>query len=39
MLDNRRNEICPKCGCKIEGGYCDCYNNTTNEDVSMAKTK
>ena len=38
MLDNIGNEICPKCGCKVEGGYCDCFN-TIRVDVNMTKTE
>lgn len=25
MFDNKENVICPKCGVKIEGGYCECF--------------
>ena len=33
MMEVKGNNICPKCGCKIEGGYCECYNNTKDVEV------
>lgn len=34
MIEVKGNNVCPKCGCKIEGGYCECYNNAENIEVA-----
>lgn len=34
MIEIKGNNICPKCGCKIEGGYCECYGSI--EKVKIA---
>lgn len=38
MIDNRENTICPKCGTKIEGGYCECFA-PINADTQISKTE
>ena len=38
MVEIKGNIICPKCGCKVDGGYCECLP-TTNIKIPMPKIK
>lgn len=33
MIDTKGNDICPKCGVKIDGGYCECFQPHKPNDV------
>lgn len=38
MVEIKGNTICPECGCKVEGGYCECLQ-TTSIKIPMPKVK